>query len=70
LNTVPIFQVCQRMHLDPGLDVHARLAFFVWQMRRTSRAVPWIYNKSTDRDLHIHLVSTAPCLVSCHIVCV
>lgn len=47
LNTVPIFQVCQRMQFDPGLDVHARLAFFVWQMRRTSRAVPWIFNKST-----------------------
>ena len=47
MNTVPIFQVCQRMQFDPGLDVHARLAFFVWQMRRTSRAVPWIFNKST-----------------------
>ena len=40
----------------PGLPAHALRSWigcarasgqFVWQMRRTSRAVPWIFNKST-----------------------
>ena len=70
LNTVPIFQVCQRMHFDPGLDVHARLANLYGRcVEPVVRFLGYLINPLTqldimDRDLHIHLDSTAQCLVS------
>jgi len=42
LNTVPIVRVLPSKFGSDAAYVHARVAFFVWQMRRTGQAVvPW-----------------------------
>ena len=48
LNTVPIVRVLPSKFGSDAAYVHARVAFFVWQMRRTGQAVvPWINSTHT-----------------------